>query len=484
MNWLILFEALYVVLIVAICLRIIYDTNNHTKTIAYLLLVIFLPVVGIFFYFSFGINYRKRQLYSKKLVNDEETARKLSQAIRDYSLHTYEVNEEQLADSKKISALLLHAIESPLTSGNAVNVLVNGEQKFPELFAALRQATHHIHIEYYIYEDDATGNELADILIAKAQEGVIVRFIYDHFGSHNIHRRLARRLRANGVKAYPFHRITFLALANRLNYRNHRKIVIIDGKVGFVGGINVADKYINKGGENEVFWRDTHLRIEGPGVRHLQYTFLCDWNFTAKKALELDLVYFPNHKIAAPPHNKIVQIATSGPDSARPNILYSMMQAIHQARDEILITTPYYIPGEGIQDALAIAAMGGVRVQLLVPSRSDSYFVNLASQSYFSDLLTAGVEIYQYTKGFVHAKTMVVDRKISVVGTANMDQRSFDLNFEVNAMVYDGPVSDQLASLFAEDIQHADRIDPELWNRKRAYRKIMEKTVRLFSPML
>lgn len=484
MNWLILFEIAYVILIVAVCLRIIYDTNNTTKTIAYLLLVIFLPVAGIFIYFSFGINYRKRQLYSKKLVSDEAMGKKISQSIRDYSHQTYQINEEQLADSKKISSLLLHAIESPLTGGNAVKLLVNGEQKFPELMDALRQAKHHIHIEYYIYEGDEIGQEIADLLIAKAQEGVIVRFIYDHFGSNYIHRRLARRLRAGGVDAHPFHRITFLALANRLNYRNHRKIVVVDGKVGFVGGINVADKYINKGTDNELFWRDTHLRIEGPGVRQLQYTFLCDWNFSSKTTWEVDTVYFPNHQIVAQPHNKIVQIATSGPDSVRPNILYSMMQAIHQAQDEILITTPYYIPGEGIQDALVIAAMGGVRVKLLVPNQSDSYFVNLASQSYFQDLLSAGVEIYRYTKGFVHAKTMVVDRKLSIVGTANMDQRSFDLNFEVNAMVYDGPVSEQLASLFADDIRHAQRIDPAAWKRKRAYRKIIEKTARLFSPML
>ncbi len=484
MNWLILFEIVYIIVIVGTCLRIIYDTSNHTKTIAYLLLVIFLPVLGIFFYFSFGINYRKRQLYSKKLVDDEAMGRQISQAIRDYSLHTYQVNEAQLAESRKISSLLVHAIESPLTSGNAVKLLVNGEQKFSELLDALRQATHHIHVEYYIYEGDNIGQQIADVLIAKAQEGVIVRFIYDHFGSHGIHGKLARRLRANGVHAYPFHRITFLALANRLNYRNHRKIVVIDGKVGFVGGINVADKYINKGLENETYWRDTHLRIEGPGVRQLQYTFLCDWNFTSKTPWEVDRAYFPDHQVVANPHNKIVQIATSGPDSVRPNILYSMMQAIHHAQEEILITTPYYIPGEGIQDALIIAAMSGVRVRLLVPSRSDSYFVNLASQSYFKDLLSAGVEIYQYTKGFVHAKTMVVDRKLAIVGTANMDQRSFDLNFEVNAVVYDAAVSEQLAALFAEDTQHAARIDPAIWKRKRAYRKILEKTVRLFSPML
>lgn len=484
MNWLILFEVLYVIMIIAVCLRIIYDTNNHTKTLAYLLLVIFLPFIGIFIYFSFGINYRKRQLYSKKLINDEAMGKKISQGIRDHSLHTYQANKESLIGCKKISSMLLHAIESPLTSGNAVRVLINGEQKFPDLLQSLRQAKHHIHIEYYIYEGDNIGRELAEVLIEKAREGVIVRFIYDHFGSHGIHRRLVRRLRANGVDAHPFHRITFLAMANRLNYRNHRKIVVIDGAIGYVGGINVSDKYINKGGGTATFWRDTHLRIEGPGVRQLQYTFLCDWNFTAKTTLEIDPTYFPDHQTISCPDNKIVQIATSGPDSIRPNILYSVIQAIHLADEEILITTPYYIPGEGIQDALAIAAMGGVRVKLLVPDQSDSYFVNLASHSYYQDLLSAGVEIYRYTKGFVHAKTMVIDREVSIVGTANMDQRSFDLNFEVNAIVYDKPISDQLATLFAEDIRHATRIDPAAWKRKRSYRKLLEKTARLVSPML
>jgi len=453
--------------------------------LAYLLLVIFVPVAGIIFYFSFGINYRKRKLYTKKLIEDERLAEKLIQEIFSYSRKTLEESNPEVHHSKELAYLLVRDNQSALTSGNALKLLINGEEKFPEVLETLQSAQNHIHIEYYIYEDDSIGNEVAETLMQKAKEGVEVRFIYDDFGSHKVKRKLVKKLKEAGVQVFPFYEITFFALANRMNYRNHRKIIVIDGKTAFVGGINVSDKYINQDSETKkLFWRDTHLRIDGPGIFYLQYLFLCDWNFCAKENVQPNKIFFPMISNTENKGNQVLQIAASGPDSDHPTILYSLIQAISLAKKEVLITTPYFIPGESVMDALAVASLSGVKVKLLVPGVSDSMLVNAAARSYYTELLRAGVEIYLYKKGFVHAKTMVTDRKVAIVGTANMDYRSFDLNFEVNAVVYDEKIASELAEVFFDDLKYSERIEKEKWDSRSSAKQLLERTARLISPML
>ena len=485
MNWLVLYEIVYIIVMVLVCLRIIYDTRTNAKTLAYLLLVLFLPFLGIFFYLSFGTNYRKRKIYNKKLIKDETLAKKLKADIFQYSKHNFEHADPAIQSTRELALMLVKDSMSPLTANNDVKLLINGENKFSSVLDALHNAKEHIHIEYYIYEDDEIGRAIESILIQKAREGVTVRFIYDDFGSHSVRRKLVPRLKKLGVKAFPFYKVIFIATANRINYRNHRKIIVVDGKVGFVGGINVSDRYINKPtAEGKLYWRDTHLRIEGPGVLQLQHLFLGDWNFCAKDNVQLNETYFPKPSSYPAKGNKIVQIAASGPDSDTPTILFSILQAINLATTEILITTPYFIPGESILDALIIASLGGVSVKLLVPRISDSMIVNAAARSYYDDLLAAGVEIYLYKKGFVHAKTLVADKKISMVGTANMDHRSFDLNFEVNAVVYDQEIGTRLSDIFYEDLKDAEQIDFDKWKTRAWYRQLTEKTARLVSPLL
>lgn len=423
-------------------------------------------------------------MYSKKLFENEDLAKKLKEDLYHYSKQTFNESDAAVQSNKELAYMLVMDTDSPLTANNSVKILVNGENKFPEVLEALRQAKNHIHIEYYIYEDGEIGREVEKLLIQKAKEGVTVRFIYDDFGSRSIHRNLVHQLRANGVKAFPFLRIYLIAFANRLNYRNHRKIIVVDGNIAFVGGINISDRYINKPGDTKLFWRDTHLRIDGPGVQYLQYLFLCDWNFCANKKLQPDEYFFPRLSASSINSNKVVQIAASGPDSETPTILFSILHAINLATKEILITTPYFIPGESLLDALIIASLGGVSVKLLVPGISDSSLVNFAARSYYNDLLKAGVEIYQYTKGFVHAKTLVADKKIAIVGTANMDFRSFDLNFEVNAIVYDSDIAEELTEVFYRDLKDAKRIDAAAWSTRSIYKQMLEKTARLVSPML
>lgn len=470
---------------VLVCLRIIYETRTNAKTLAYLLLVIFLPLFGIFFYLSFGTNYRKRKIYSKKLIKDENLAKKLEADIFQYSKHNFEQADPAIQSTRELALMLVKDSMSPLTGNNDVKLLINGENKFPSVLEALHSAKEHIHIEYYIYEDDEIGRTIESILIQKVREGVTVRFIYDDFGSRSVRRKLVPRLKKSGIKTFPFYKVIFIAAANRINYRNHRKIIVVDGKVGFVGGINVSDRYINKTtAEGKLYWRDTHLRIEGPGVLYLQHVFLGDWNFCAKDNVQPDETYFPKPSSYPAKGNKIVQIAASGPDSDAPTILFSILQAINLATTEILITTPYFIPGESILDALIIASLGGVSVKLLVPGISDSMIVNAAARSYYDDLLAAGVEIYLYKKGFVHAKTLVADKKISMVGTANMDHRSFDLNFEVNAVVYDQEIGTALSEVFYADLKDAERIDIDKWKKRAWYKQLIEKTARLVSPLL
>ena len=484
MNWLLFYETLYLIVLVMVCSRIIYDTRSATKTLAYLLLAIFVPVGGMVFYLLFGINYRNNKMYSKKLFANEEISTELREQIYHYSKQTFVENDAAVKQYRGLAYMLVNDTQSPLTANNEVKLLLNGENKFPEVIKALKEAKHHIHFEYYIYENDEIGREIEEILIDKARQGVSVRFIYDDFGSHSIGKNVAKRLNNNGVKAFPFLKINFILFANRINYRNHRKIIIIDGCTAFVGGINVSDRYINHTNGNKRFWRDTHLRIDGLGVHYLQYLFLCDWNFCAKKKLQPNELFFPRENALTHRGNKLVQIAGSGPDSDTPTILFSVLKAINLASKEILITSPYFIPGQSLLDALIIASLSGISVKLLVPGISDSLLVNTAAKSYYSDLLKAGVEIYQYTKGFVHAKTLVTDEKIAIVGTANMDIRSFDLNFEVNAIVYDKEIATQLRTAFYEDLSHSEKIDAVEWNSRPRFRQFIEKAARLISPML
>jgi cardiolipin synthase len=470
----------YIALVIFVCLRILYDTRSTSKTFAYLLVTILLPVIGMLVYFAVGANYRKAKLYSKKIINDNKLLAEIHEKIYLESEKTWDTGEQEVKSHEKLARLLLND-NSPLTGGNEVKLLLNGENKFPEVIEALKAAKHHIHIEYYIFENDNIGNQIKDILVQKAAEGVAVRFIYDDFGSRSIRKTLVPELVSGGVEAYPFYKILFIALSNRTNYRNHRKIIVVDGCTGFVGGINVSDRYINGIDKKQLYWRDTHVMINGPGVYYLQYLFICDWNFCSGKHLKIQEDFFCRTKNKN--GNAIVQVAASGPDSDIPTIMFSLVEAIGMAKDEILITSPYFIPGESILDALNVAALSGVKVKLLVPDKSDSALVNSAARSYYGEIIDSGAEIYLYKKGFVHAKTMVADGQLAIVGTANMDHRSFELNFEVNSMIYDTKVAQQLRDAFYNDIQNAAKINPATWKKRTLFKQLPEKIFRLLSPL-
>lgn len=483
MKPVIIFDIVYFIILILVCLRIIFETRSSSKTLAYLLLAIFIPVGGMMFYFIFGVNYYKRIIYTKKLVQDEAQLKELNKRTISLSARNLKKNTLEIGTGQSLVSLLMNDSLSPLTSGNAVKLLINGEGKFPEVFRALENARHHIHLEYYIIDDDLIGNSIKDLLIRKAKEGVEVRLIYDDFGSSSIRKKLVKELRDGGVEAYPFNRVRLLFFANRINYRNHRKIIIIDGDFGFVGGINIADRYINDPDKTgKLYWRDTHIRIDGQGIMFLQHLFLSDWNFCSGQKMGPDKPYF--HATPLNDSNISVQIAASGPDSPTSTIKLSFLKAIHLARNEILLSTPYLVPGGSIMDALKVASLGGVTVKILVPGICDSKLVNAAAWSNYGELLRSGVEIYTYHKGFIHSKILVVDGNISIVGTANMDHRSFDLNFEVNAVIYSADFGDQVKKSFQSDLRHSRKLLYEAWISRPIHVRLLERTARLFSPLL
>lgn len=483
-KWIIIIELIYILLIIATCVRIIWDTRSVSKTLAYLMLVIFIPILGMAFYFSFGVNYRKRKIYNKKLEIDQYFQKEFEIRQKENNQRVSSLKKSSLLNNRKLIHLLSNenSDNSFILPNSEIKLLNNGENLYPLMFDKIRKAKKHIHIEYYIYEDDVIGNELKDLLIQKAKEGVEVRFIYDDFGSKSIRRTIVKELKDAGVQAFPFHKIRLIFLANRLNYRNHRKIVIIDGETSFVGGINVCDKYINQP-KNKLYWRDTHLMIKGYSSLALQRVFLSDWNFCSSENIPVNSDYFPFQEMEEP-DNLYAQIVSSGPDSDLPNILYAIIQAVNLAQKEILLVTPYYIPDTSLQEALIIASLSGIDVKLLVPKMGDSKVVNTATQSFFEGLLKAGAKIYLYEKGFVHSKVFVIDGKLASVGTANLDMRSFDLNFEVSALIYDEEIAAEVRDSFYEDLKDSVEITYEQWQQRPKIRQIGEKIVRLVSPFM
>ncbi|MCC5918354.1 MAG: cardiolipin synthase [Cryomorphaceae bacterium] len=471
---------IYYIILGLVCLKIVYETNHSVKAIAYILFALLLPVFGMVFYFIFGINYRKRKIYRKKVVTDGLLRKRLGENILGKTLDRINNHPKEIGAASGLVELLFNENSSPLTDGNKVELLINGEEKFPRLLEDIARAKHHIHLQYYIFENDGIGGEIIEAISEKAKSGVEVRFIYDDFGSRDFGKKATEKLRRCGVQIFPYNKIRFGFLANRINYRNHRKSVIIDGEIAYTGGINVSDRYINQGNEN--FWRDTHLRLQGPGVYFLQYQFFADWNFCASQSLQMKDTYFPGKP--CPGHNALVQIAAGGPDCPSPTIMLSLIKAISVAQREICITTPYFIPGESVKDAIKVAAISGIKVKLLVPEKSDSRLVNAAAYSYYNDLMAIGVEVYLYQKGFIHAKTMIIDDNLSVVGTANMDTRSFDLNFELNAVIYDRAFAAEHKLVFQEDLAHARKVDFEAWQLRPKTKLLSERLARLLSPML
>ena len=458
-------------------IKILLENKNPLKTHSYILLLILVPILGLSIYILFGQDYRRHKFFSRKKAIDNSMVDSIVNNQLNLAYQHELIGNTLVMEKANIIKLLLRNNNAFLTKNNDVKMLVNGEQKFPSLLADIDKAKDHIHIEYYIFEEDEIGCQIIDQLIIKSQQGVKIRFAYDDVGS-SLSYGVRKKLKGAGVDVEPIMPVYFPKFS-KANYRDHRKIIVIDGTIGYVGGINVADRYVNKIGRN--YWRDTHLRIEGNAVHSLQIAFILNWFYATKEKLDFNKQLFPTITTGG---NQCVQIAGSGPDTDWASIMQAFFVAINSATKRVWITSPYFIPNEPVLTAIKTAALSGVDVQIIFPHKPDSYIVHAASMSYMKEVLEAGVKVHLYTKGFVHAKTLLVDDVFSSVGTANMDYRSFDQNYEINAMVYSESFTQELASQFIEDVEQCIPLQLNRWQQRPLRKRLLESIARLLAPLL
>lgn len=472
--------ALYLLTVLMVAFNIVLENRNPVRTLAWVAVLLFVPLVGMIFYLYFGVNYRKIKMFSMKGLGDMKWLQYMSEDQKQRIQKTEFLKKEDMKDVRKLMTLLLNNSKALLTRYNKVDILNNGEETFPAIFAALGRAKRFIHLEYYIIEAGELAARLKDILIAKAKGGVEVRVIFDDVGCWSLPKAYIREMRAAGIQIYPFLPVRFHRIADKANYRNHRKIIVIDGETGFVGGLNFADRYMS-GLSGIGIWRDTHLRVKGEAVTSLQIVFLIDWYFVRQELLLNKEDYMPYKKEDG---NVIVQTVASGPDSDWASIQQAYFTLINTAKKYVFISTPYFMPGETTLNCIKAAAMGGIDVRILLPHKSDSWLTQWCSRSYVEELLEAGVKVYWYQKGINHSKVIVVDGMMASVGTANMDMRSFDENFEVNLIIYDRNVAKNLAASFVEDMKDSVEESIHKWKFRPKRQKVRESVARLFAPLL
>ncbi|MBJ7881802.1 cardiolipin synthase [Gelidibacter salicanalis] len=476
--WVILISINYLLVILA-AFTVLTKNINPTKTISYIIVLVFFPFFGLIVYYLFGQEYRKNKIFNRKHILNQKLITEVSKRLKPDKKEISDL-ETNLLDEKIKLVKLLHSSENaPLTTFNNVDIIKNGENKFKFLLKDLKDAKKHIHMEYYILRDDKIGLQIIDILCNKAKEGVKVRLSIDDVGS-SVSRKNKKRMVESGVQWYSFMPVLFPSFTGKMNYRNHRKIVIIDGQIGYIGGINVSDTYVNYD-DSPNYWRDTHLRIVGESVKSLQIHFLMNWEFVSSSKIEMEESFFPQEECK---EFVAMQIAASGPDTDWANIMEVIFTAIVTSEKYVYLTTPYFIPNDQIITALQVASKSGVDVRLLIPKDSDSWTAKHATNSYIECLLEANVKIYRYCKGFIHAKTIVIDDVFSTVGTTNMDYRSFNINFEINAIIYNKKKSLELKSHFFEDLNDSEIIDRERWLNRPKIEKLKESYCRLWAPLL
>ncbi|MBE1555153.1 cardiolipin synthase [Sporosarcina limicola] len=467
-------------IILAIAL-IFLERRDPTSTWAWLLVLFFIPFFGFFIYLLLG-----RQLREKHLFRWEGRSKIGIEQLIDYQIGaiedgTLEFIHEDTTHYKDMIYLHLRNNHAVLTQDNDVKVFNDGKEKFDALIHDLEHAKDHIHFQYYILRLDNLGNRILNVLIHKAKQGVKVRVLFDDIGSRGLYRKHFQKLLDHGGEVAAFFPASLSLINPRLNYRNHRKVVVVDGRIGYVGGFNVGDEYLGLD-KKFGYWRDTHLRIEGSALHPLQTRFILDWNqASVHHEIEYAERYFP----AIPRKGTVgMQIVSSGPDSEWEQIKDGYLKMIFLAKKYIYIQTPYFIPDVSFLDALRIACLSGVDVRIMIPNKPDHMFVYWATYSNIGKLLKAGAKVFIYENGFLHTKQIVVDDELSTVGTANIDVRSFKLNFEVNAFIYDREKSHELAELFEQDMQLSTELTYDMYLNRSGIIKLKESVSRLLSPIL
>lgn len=465
----IIFFAVYIYTICATIFFMLVENRNPVKSIAWIMVLVFLPILGFVFYILVGRKFRKRHVISKRslIINKKSNTVDLTE------LPNLGLSDEQ----RSIATLACRNSDAALHENNDVQIFTKAEELYNRIEDDLRKAKHHIHMEYYIFLADKIGQRIMNILKEKAQEGVIVRVIIDDVGSWQLKKKKIKELRNAGIEIQSFLEVGLPYINSRVNYRNHRKIIVVDGLVGYTGGFNIADRYID--GLKWGTWRDTHIRLEGSAVLGLQKNFLMDWFFVKRELIE-DATYYPEQEIKG---NCLTQIVISGPDMVWESVMQIFAKAFLQAKRRIYIESPYFLPPESLITALQTAALCGIDVRLILPKKSDAQITLYSTYSYIDQMLKAGIKVYLYDPGFIHSKIVITD-DIAIIGSANMDFRSFEQNFELNAIIYDKQIAQQMSDIFMDDVQASNEITKEKWATRRIRQKIKESLSRLLSPLL
>lgn len=469
-HW--LFLVVYSIIIIITMVRVLMDNRQPAKTMAWMLVLMFIPFLGIILYIFFGQNTRKeRKIWQQSL--DQLTKRSMLEFVEQKD---FNIPEEY----RTISNLFMNQNLALPFKNNEVEIYTSGYDFFPSLLMEIGKAEHHIHIDIFIISDDPLGRLIADALIDKARQGIEVRLIYDDVGSWRTPNSFFTRMRNEGIEVYAFMPVRFPAFTSRVNYRNHRKICVIDGEVGFIGGMNIARRYVQ--GTPKLSWRDTHVKLTGAAVYGLQRAFLVDWYFVSK-VLITERSYYP--EIIIGQNNSLVQVVTSSPTSLWPEIEQGYVRILTNAKHYVYMETPYFLPTDPILFAMRVAALSGVDVRLMIPYETDTKVVEWASRSYVIEASRAGVKILLYRKGFNHSKLLVSDDAMATIGSTNVDFRSFENDFEANAFFYDKKIALQVKEVFLADQKDSiDLDDVRRFIKKPFLQRLWESFVRLLSPLL
>ncbi|MCQ2225297.1 MAG: cardiolipin synthase [Paludibacteraceae bacterium] len=445
------------------------ENRNPVKSIAWIMVLVFLPIIGFLCYIFVGRKFRKRHVISKRslLINKKSNTIDLTELP----------NLELTDDQRSIATLAFRNSDAALHENNDVKIFTQAEELYDNIVEDLKKAKHHIHMEYYIFLADKIGQRIMDVLKEKAREGVIVRVIIDDVGSWQLKKKKIKELRETGIEIQSFLEVGLPYINSRVNYRNHRKIIVVDGLVGYTGGFNIADRYVE--GLKWGTWRDTHIRLEGSAVLGLQKNFLMDWFFVKRELIE-DSSYYPAQEKKG---DCLAQIVISGPDMVWESVMQIFTKAFMEAKRRIYIESPYFLPPESLITALQTAALSGIDVRLILPRKSDAKVTLYSTYSYIDQMLKAGIRVFLYEPGFIHSKIVVTD-DIAIIGSANMDFRSFEQNFELNAIMYNNQVAEQMTEIFLDDENNSKEITREAWATRRISQKILESLSRLLSPLL
>ena len=463
----------YFVVTLAAILAVLTDDRQPSKTLAWLMVLAFLPILGIVIYFFFGRNTRKEKLISQRSL-DQLTKRSMLEFAEQKNL---KIPEEQSALIK----LFLNQNWALPFKDNTVDIFTNGYDFFHSLLRDIGKARHHVHIDSYIFNDDALGHMVADALKAKAQQGVEVRVVYDDVGCWKVSNDFFEQMREAGIEVHSYMPVKFPAFTGKVNYRNHRKLCIVDGKTGYIGGMNIATRYIQ--GRNGQDWRDTHLRIRGGAVYGIQRAFLVDWYFV-DRTLVSSRRYYPELSEKSK-NDCLIQIVTSSPISQWPDIMQGYVRILMQAKRYVYMATPYFLPTESVLFAIRTAALAGVDVRIMIPYKTDAKLVEWASRSYVKQTVESGVKVYLYKAGFNHSKLLVSDDALCTVGSTNIDFRSFENNFEANAFIYDQKMARRLKEVFLQDVRDSVMLeDVKDLGHRSYFKQLWESLIRLVSPLL